>query len=180
MIHKSHSKNDLIDLINTINLPITNAVSDNKKSIQSKIISIFNDDLTFDDNVYKINNTNDLKTYLETKTPKRSLNVKEKKNVMIICKKVVFYCTNGYCLMKSHYDTEQELDDDMLYISQYGDLPSVRRACKLMNENIMSTKKYEPLISPHVLKELEEKQKLKVCNKYVCQFIKGPITITFD
>ncbi len=30
MIHKSHSKNDLIDLINTINLPITNAVSDNK------------------------------------------------------------------------------------------------------------------------------------------------------
>jgi len=179
-IDKSHSKTDLIELINTINIPIVFGHSDNKKSIQSKLIKSLDNDMNFNTNVYKINSTSELKTYLSNKNPKKTLNVKQKKDLMYICKKIIHYCKNDYCIHKSEYNNEQEIKDDMLYITQFGDLPSVRRACKLMNENIMSKERYQPLISPQVQKQLDERAKLKKKNTYYCQFIKGPITIKFD
>ncbi len=180
MIHKTHSKTDLIELINTLDLPVINSHQDNKKSIQLKLLQVLGKDLTFTDNVYKIHNTNELRAYLMNTNPKKSLNVKEKKDLMMICKKIIHYCLNGYCLYKSQYNTLQEIEDDMLYIKQFGDLPSVRRACRLMNDNIMSKTTYEPLISPQVKKQLEEKERLKNKNIYECRIRKGPFTIKFD
>ena len=180
-IHKSHSKTDLIELINTIDLPVVFGHSDNKKSIQSKILKTLKKDIIFNTNVYKISNIEELKAYLNTKNPKRTLSVKEKKNIMKICKAIVMYCNCDYFIeSQNYYNDEKTIDDDMLYIMQFGDLPSVRRACKLMNSNIMSKKHYEPLISPQVRKELDEKVKLKTKNQYSCKIIKGSITLTFD
>tara|TARA_Y100001972_G_scaffold128350_1_gene188694 strand:+ start:1200 stop:1751 length:552 start_codon:yes stop_codon:yes gene_type:complete len=179
-ICKTHSKADLIDLINTLNLPLIHSHSDNKKSIQSKLIKSLQQDMSFEDNVYNIHDTKGLKVYLSSKNPKKNLNVKEKKDLMFICKKIIHYCKNDYCIYKSQYNNQQEIKDDMLYITQFGDLPSVRRACKLMNENIMSKERYEPLISPQVQKQLDEKNSLKTTNKYNCQLKKGSFTITFD
>lgn len=179
-IDKSHSKTDLIELINTLNLPVINSHQDNKKSIQIKIIQSLELNLNFTENVYNIHNTNDLRAFLMNPNPKKSLNVKEKKDLMMICKKIIHYCKNDYCLYKSQYKTLQEIDDDMNYIKQFGDLPSVRRACRLMNENIMSKIVYEPLISPQVRKQLDEKEKLKNRNIYHCHIRKGPFTIKFD
>ena len=179
-ICKTHSKQDLIDLINTLNIPVIHSHSDNKKTIQAKLIKSLEQDMSFEDNVYQIHDTIGLKGYLTNKNPKKNLNVKEKKDLMFICKKVIQYCKNGYCIYKSQYNTEQEIKDDMLYITQFGDLPSVRRACKLMNDNIMSKDKYEPLISPQVRKQLEEKNSLKTTNKYNCELKRGSFTITFD
>ncbi len=179
-IHKTHSKTDLIELINTLDLPVINSHQDNKKSIQLKLLQVLGKDLTFTDNVYKIHNSSELRAYLMTQNPKKNLNVKEKKDLMIICKKIIHYCNNGYCIYKSQYVDEKQIEDDMLYIKQFGDLPSVRRACRLMNDNIMSKVVYEPLISPQVRKQLEEKEKLKNKNVYQCRIRKGPFTIKFD
>lgn len=179
-IHKSHSKTDLIELINTLDLPVINSHQDNKKSIQLKLLQVLGKDLIFSSNCYNIHNTNELRAYLMNQNPKKNLNVKEKKDLMMICKKIIHYCMNGYCLYKSQYNTLQEIEDDMLYIKQFGDLPSVRRACRLMNENIMSKVVYEPLISPQVKKQLDEKEKLKNRNVYECRITKGPFTLYFD
>ena len=81
MIHKTHSKTDLIELINTLDLPVINSHQDNKKSIQLKLLQVLGKDLTFTDNVYKIHNTNELRAYLMNTNPKKSLNVKEKKDL---------------------------------------------------------------------------------------------------
>ena len=40
IIEKSHSKNDLIDLINTLDLRVVFSHQDNKKSIQDKLIDL--------------------------------------------------------------------------------------------------------------------------------------------
>ena len=53
-IDKSHSKTDLIELINTLNLPVINSHQDNKKSIQIKIIQSLELNLNFTENVYRI------------------------------------------------------------------------------------------------------------------------------
>ena len=79
-INKTHSKTDLIELINTINLPVVFGHQDNKKSIQNKLLKAFENDIFFKPNVYKLSNNAELITYLQSKNPKRNLSVKEKKN----------------------------------------------------------------------------------------------------
>ena len=44
-INKTHSKTDLIELINTINLPVVFGHQDNKKSIQNKLLKAFENDI---------------------------------------------------------------------------------------------------------------------------------------
>ena len=80
MIHKSHSKNDLIDLINTIDIPVVFSHQNNKKDIQEKLDVYLKTDIdkTLDPNVYKINSKRELILYLKNPNPKKSLNVKEK------------------------------------------------------------------------------------------------------
>ena len=74
----------------------------------------------------------------------------------------------------------QELEDDMLYIAQYGDLTSVRRAVKLMNENIQRTRHWTCVISPQMKKVIEEKEKQKCSNSYHATFRRGEFTVSFD
>ena len=180
-ISKTHSKTDLIELINTIDLPVVFGHQDNKRSIQHKLINSLKNDIFFKDNVYKIKSNDELVTYLQSKNPKINLSVKEKKDIMRICKAIILYCKCNFIIdNQMYYKSTEQINDDMLYISQFGDLPSVRRACKLMNENIMSKVKYEPLISPQIKKELYEKDKLKHKNTYFCKIQRGLYTLTFD
>ena len=68
IIDKTHSKMDLIDLINTLDLKIIFSHVDIKRNIHDKLYELL-DDKTLQkefniDNVYKINNYNDLRHYL--------------------------------------------------------------------------------------------------------------------
>ena len=55
IIHKTHSKNDLIDLINNLNLNIVFSFQDNKKSIQDKLLSyILKGSIDIQKNYYNI------------------------------------------------------------------------------------------------------------------------------
>ena len=82
-IHKTHSRLDLIELINTIDIPIVFSHVDNKKDIHRKITDLFLDTSLqkplYSPNVYKINTYTDLRFYLEKANPKKQLSVKEKK-----------------------------------------------------------------------------------------------------
>ena len=149
IIHKSHSKNDLIELIIVLELKIVYSHADNKKDI------------------HKIKNYNDLKNYLKQQNPKKILSVKEKNDIMTICKHIIHYCKQGYIMNNSLYYNEiKQIEDDMDYIKQFGDIPSVRRCCKLMNKQRKVQDYYQPIISPQVQKLLNDKliTKNKGCN----------------
>ena len=80
---------------------------------------------------------------------------------MKICKQVIQYCKNGFDLTCCEYETLKELTDDMDYIKQFGDVPSVRRCCRLLKEDVKILQTFKPLISPQIQKELDEKYKRK-------------------
>ena len=182
MIDKSHSKTDLVELINTLNLKVVFNHSDNKNSIQNKLKNFIDDnsELKLEKNIYNVHDKRTLSLYLKNPNPKKYLNVKEKNNIMFICKNIIKYCKAGYCIHSSSYNNEQEIIDDMNYIKQYGDVPSCRRCCKLMNENKASTIKYTPLISPQVQKQLKDKetQKKKIYNQLIVKT--GHFELFFD
>ena len=187
MIHKSHSKTDLVDLINDLNLLIHFSHQDNKKNIQDKINEFCKGSITIEKNFYNINNKSELISYLENPNPKKVLSIKEKNSVMMICKHIIRYCKSSFNLAATKYEKYQDLIDDMDYIKQFGDIPSVRRCCKLMNEDIKKGQiKFKPLISPQVQRDLDEKQSIKGKNGalYIMKIIRAtednPIILTFD
>ena len=162
IIHKSHSKTDLIDLINHINLKVVFSHQDNKRNIQDKLYELLDTQFDIENNFYHIDNKEGLIQYLQNQNPKKTLTIKQKNDVMMICKHIIQYCKNNFALLSTKYDTMKDLQDDMDYIKQFGDIPSVRRCCRLMNEDIkMNGIKFNPLISPQIKKDLDEKKVMK-------------------
>lgn len=185
IIDKTHSKTDLIDLINDLNLPIVHSHQDNKKDLQDKFISCLNKPVKVADNFYNIKHKDDLINYLKNKNPKKILSIKEKQDVMKICKKIIQYCKSNYDLSITDYKEQKELIDDMDFIKQFGDIPSVRRCCRLMNQDIKTGGiKFNPLISPQVKKDLEEKKQHKQVKNYKLTIRHAtedePIVLYFD
>ena len=56
IIHKSHSKTDLIDLINHINLKVVFSHQDNKRNIQDKLYELLETQFIIETNFYNIIN----------------------------------------------------------------------------------------------------------------------------
>ena len=68
----------------------------------------------------------------------------------------------------------------MHYIKQYGDIPSVRRCCKLMNKCCKINETFKPLISPQVKQMLQEKTISKKQIIHCLTIKRGTIVLTFD
>lgn len=182
MIHKSFSKQDLIHIINSLNIPVIFNHSINKKEIQDKLVAYYHEkeESIKLDNVYEIKTKQNLFIYLSKTNPKKTLNIKEKNNIMAICKSIIRFCNNKYDMSYTTYDNVTDIIDDMNYIKQYGDIPSVRRCCKLMNQCCIIKQHFKPLISPQVKQMLQEKAISKTQIIMSLTIKKGPIVLSFD
>ena len=165
IIHKSWSKADLQHIINTIELKLVFSHADTKKDLQNKIIDYIKTNKKIDvvtEPCYSIKNRDGLIYRLCNGNPKKILSVKERADVMSICKKIIWYCKNHYMLESVDYVNIKDIYDDMDYIKQFGQIPSVRRCCKLMNENVETTIEFVPLVPPEIQKKLDEKKERKL------------------
>ena len=185
-IHKSHSKNDIIDIINLLGLPVIFSHQDNKKDLQQKIKDVIHKDFQIKKNYYNIQNKDDLIKFFKKKNPKKILSVREKRDLMDICKCIVNYCKNNYRLdLCVKYDTIQDIIDDMDYIKKFGEIPSVRRACRLMNgDPKMNGQRFNPVIPPNIQKILDDKTQHSKGNFYHITIRKStpenPVIVYFD
>ena len=158
--HKSHSRRDLIDIIKHFKLDIEDVDDYNKKQITEKLYNkIYSlDEIYPDENFYCITNLRDLKEYLIKPNQKKILSIKDKNEIMTTAKLIIQYCKIGYCVEISYFDTMDDIYIDARRISQFGDIPSVRRMCQLLNKNPHSNEMVLPVVSKKILKELEIKQ----------------------
>jgi hypothetical protein len=185
IIHKTHSKTDLIDLINHLDLKVVFSHQDNKKDIQDKLTEFIKGNIIINKNFYNIENKDGLIQYLQNVNPKKTLTIKERNNVMMICKHIIAYTKNNYDIDLTKYDTLKDLQDDMDFIKQFGDIPSVRRACRLMNDDPkFKGYKFTPLISPQIQKELDDKKITKSCYLNILKVRhstpENPVIVYFD
>ena len=184
IIHKSHSKLDLLEIINDLDLKIVHSHQDNKKDIQEKLKKFCEKEEDFffkKQNIYHIKNYYDLKFYLITPNPKKKISIKEKKTVMFIAKNIINYCLHGKVLEWSpYYKDHQHIQDDLDYIKQFGDIPSVRRACHLMNLTLTPENHYIPLISPQVQAKMIIKKSHKWEMKPQFNYNMGTFKLSFD
>lgn len=178
LIHKSHSKKDLIELFGKLNVKIDTELSKGKimMNIDDYIErSIYNE---------KIKNKTQLIKLLCDLSSKQRPTIQEKQKIMFISKKIVKFCNEGEFFNDSTFQTSEEVYNNLILIHRWGDIPSVRRACKLYNKSTLKINHVNPVISENVLEEINNKRILSksYLNNLKIRFgtEENPIIVSFD
>jgi len=181
IIHKSHSKNEICKLIDLLGISINNPKQYRKVELSALFLHELCELDFIKPSVYlPFTNVIELKHYLTNSNPNKLLTIKEKGQVIHICKKIKHFCRNNYCIKLTDYTDIQDLYKDARYIQNYGAIPSVRKALKELNQNPNKPETINPFIPDHIKKELDIKMKLKAKNKFHFQIKKGLFNITFN
>jgi len=172
-IHKSHSKKELINIINSYNIKIKYPQQYKKIELSALLV----DALKHMDNIVPCDDLPflciiDLKLYLTKLNPKKQLSIKDKSKVILTTKKIKHFCRNGYNI--------NDLYEDALMISHYGDIPSVRKCISELNQYPNKIQDIKCIISPYTQKELDLKQKLRRQRIYKCEIKHGHFVVRFD
>ena len=182
MIHKSHSKKELVNIISLCKLDIKNPRQYKKKDlliILKKELESLNE-IEPELSTYLFHNIIDLKHYLMNCNPKKLLTIKQKNEVIKNCKRIQQYIRNNYILKSSTFDNIIDIYDLAETLQPYGDIPSVRRVCKGLNHDPNKIKIIVPIISAITQKELKDKETYKKTYEIKVEVKYGRFFISFD
>jgi len=164
LVDKSHSKKDIVNLFKKHGVIIDDKLS---KGNIVKNIDKYIDNFKFND---KIKNVTQLKEYLKNISPKQRPNTQQKTEIMFKAKKIIKWSNNNYIFNEATYMNSEDPYNDIMSIYMWGDLPSVRRACRLYNHSTYCKNHINPVISSEVEEELNN-------NKFIKQQIMYQLTI---
>ena len=178
LVDKSHSKKDIVNLFKKHGVTIDDKLSKGNivKNIESYI----------DDFVYnsKINNVSELKDYLKNSSPKQRPNTQQKSEIMFKAKRIIKWAKNDYIFDGATYTNCEEPYNDIMSIYMWGDLPSVRRACRFYNLSVYCKNHINPIISEEIEEEINQNKIIKkqyIYNLQVKHKTKqNPFIISFD
>lgn len=155
--HKSFSKNDMIELIEVFKMDI-DYFDLSKTKLSNKLLGYIQEHEEFTPKKeYFINNKDELIDYL-SKPNQLKVSTYQKKEIMYIAKNIILYC-NQESFQNTSFNSEYELIQSAEYIKFYGDIPTVRRALKMLNEK--KKMNIQINISPKINFELNNKKNLK-------------------
>lgn len=182
MIDKTFSKGDLLEIISRFSIHVPDSGSLDKLRLSIMLWTEINNMVSIpeDNEIYMIKTLEELKQYLTKTNPDKVLSVKQKQKIMRFCKEVIIYCSNGYLLECSIFKNLEEIYIQMRDLRLYGDIPSVRRAIRLLNEDPKLSEKIEPIISNKMQRQLEIKSKKKVKKYYGLIQKHGSFIIEFN
>lgn len=165
LFHKSHSKKDLIEVIELFNLNIDNYDELNKKELIKEIELHINEiDHSFIPNydILPLNNKEELIDYLAQPNENKMITIKDKNKLMLKAKKILCYCKNGYDLDRSFFNTLGHLLDEANDVARHGQIPTCRRAIRELNKDSKITHKIQIILPPKVKRELDIKLQTKL------------------
>ncbi len=108
----------------------------------------------------------------------KKLSIKNRDEVIKIARKVKTFCRSGLDISKGIYKNNDELISDTVYISNYGEISSVRKAVKLVEEAL--DLKIPLQIPEDIQKDINEKEKLKKDMTPRFQVKYGKFFVQFD
>ena len=177
-VDKSHSKKDIVTLFKKhgVTIDIESTKNDIVKNITTYI-----EDFKYDD---KIKNCTELKDYLKKKSPKQRPTTEQKNYIMFNAKKIIKWGKNDYIFDGNTYTNSIEPFNDIMSIYMWGDLPSVRRACRFYNNSVYCKGHVNPIITDEVEEELKNNKIIKQQIMYSLSIRRStkenPILVSFD
>tara|TARA_R100000963_G_scaffold34932_1_gene30265 strand:- start:3810 stop:4364 length:555 start_codon:yes stop_codon:yes gene_type:complete len=166
IIHKSHSKKELLEIVEYFHFPIDNSEEMNKDQLTSKMILVFNDipEIIPDYDILLVNNKDELRRHLINKNQDKSLSIRERNKIMRKAKRIIAYCKNGYDITKSSFCSLNSLLDEANEVAENGNIPTCRRAIKLLNMDIKINYVINLKISKKIQRELDIKKQYEIMN----------------
>tara|TARA_A100000171_G_C2115186_1_gene137426 strand:- start:97 stop:654 length:558 start_codon:yes stop_codon:yes gene_type:complete len=182
MIDKSHSKKELIAIIQTFEIPVEDMFDLTKTQLQNNLIRELSNmkSIKPDYDEYCIETIEQLKEYLKNQNQLKVLSIKDKDRIMNLSKFIIHYCKNNYMIAPSHFKCIDEIIKTGREISQYGDVPTARRAVELLNNDPKIDDNFKIKISPKIEKKLKEKQEIRKIETPKIKVNKGFYRIDFD
>ena len=174
LIHKSHSKKEIIKIFRSIEVCIDPSCT------KREICENFKDHEKYAKYNNDIQNLSELINILKSKSNKRRISVETKREIMLNSKKIISFCKNYHIYNESTFNNQIDLYNAVLFIHPYGDIPSVRRACKLYNESPMQLNHINPILSKETIELLEEKKEIRRRRHIPFESKRGKFIVLFD
>ena len=177
-IDKTHSKKDIVHLFKKHGVVIDDELTKGKivSNIDKYIV-----DFKYND---KIKNCTELKDHLKETSKKQRPTTQQKREIMFNAKKIIKWANNDYIFDMSTYKKAEDPYNDIMNIYMWGDLPSVRRACRLYNLSVYCKNNVNPVITEEVEEEMNQNKIIKkqYINKLQIKYAtkENPILISFD
>jgi hypothetical protein len=182
MIHQSHSKDDLILIANIFELKIDDIYNCSKIFLQKIIWAKINEckEILAENEYFEVENKKELLEFLEKPNPNKNLSVKEKSNVLNIARNILIYSRNGYYECRPNFIDFDHLVTSAKYISQFGDISTVRKAIIALNCDSRIKPKLEIKMSKKTEVILKNRKK-QLKNYQIHPLIKtGKFVISFN
>mgnify|MGYP003628224065 FL=1 len=177
-IDKSHSKKDLVLLFSKLEIELDCKIS---KSELTKMIQVEIKNCKYNDN---IKNFTELLDYLSKPTTKQRPSTQEKSEIMFKCKRLIKWGNTCYIFDEDTYLDNIQPHNDCIFIHKWGDLSSVRRACRFYNLSPYNINHINPIISDDVQEDMEKNRIIKqtVLPKLSVRYStkENPIIVSFD
>jgi hypothetical protein len=183
MIHNSHPRKELIEIVELFQIFQVKDYKDLKKADLSKelwYVLTKSEYIRADQEHYFVDNIHELREYLMKPHNKQIPNDVVREDVISRAKNLLFYAKTGYDFTGSNYDNIEEVMADMLFVKNYGDLPAVRRAIRLVNEDLKVPHKVEPTLTRRCEKKLQREKKIKSDTTLRFRLSYDPVVLIFD
>ncbi len=184
MIHSSHSKKDLIEIIELFELfGIVDYRDMTKEELQIAVWDYVRDIgyIKPDQEYFFVDDATALLKYLNSPSPRQILTSQQLEHITNTCKNLIFYSKQcNHQISASNYTDLDEIIDDAIEVSKCGDLPIVRRALRLLNEDLKIEMAIEPVITKRVKNKLLRQEQLKIKNVSKLQVNHGTVLVQFD
>jgi hypothetical protein len=182
-IHKSHSKKELIEIADFFRFPIDDLEELSKPDLIMKMKEAWDKvpEIIPDYDILLVNNKDELKEYLQNQNQDKALSVNQRNKIMRKSKRIINYCKGGYNLIKSSFCSMSDLLDQANDVAMHGNIPTCRRAIRLLNMDIKIPYTIEVKMSNKIKRELELKKQLSLM--YGTQGLivkKGKVIVEFD
>jgi hypothetical protein len=183
-IHPSHAKKDLHEVIQVFQIYEIEGYQHMKKH---KLVPLLESALDVrdyippDDSSFFIKDLEDLKKYLRTPTTRQITSSSVQFDVTDRVKNLLFYSIDcGYLISASNHNDHDEVIADATFISNYGDVPSVRRALRLYNKDPKAPTRIDPIMTRRVERRIREIAKLKDKNTLSLKAHHGEFVLDFS
>jgi len=183
MIDKSFTKKDLIDIIQSYDIPIDDPKQYSKNELSITLTEILvNEDyqINYSFDYPEFYKNEDLIQYLSVPKSNEELNYKEKSEMIQKAKKLINYARNGYMLSFTDYLSHDAIYQDGIIVANHCDIPTCRRAIDELNKDPKIRNKIEKQISPKIMKTLQQKKINKDELEPRFKFRRGHYIIDFD
>jgi len=183
MIHKTFTKKDLVDIIQSYDIPIDDPKQYNKNELSTTLTEILEGgdyEINFSSDYPEFFKNEDLIKYLSNPKSNEELNYKEKSEMIQKAKKLINYARNGYMLSFTDYLSLDSIYQDGIIVANHCDIPTCRRAIDELNKDPKIRNKIEKQISPKIMKTLKQKKINKDELEPRFKFKRGLYEITFD